>query len=234
MTESSKPRVFLVEDHPLTLFGLQRYLEDRFEVVGSATEAPAAIEMILERRPDLVLLDVHFPGGGGPAVIEAVKKDDEVKFLAFTVSTSAEDVVRLFKAGVDGYVVKTTDGVALEEQIKLALGGRPVSRYVAGHLLSIDEVASTQSEIERLTPKSGRCHFDRAGLPLPGGGRGVGDEPEDPGDPHETRLREAGRRQSTRDDPDRFRDRVSPTRRLRLNRIGVDPDRPERSRQTLS
>ena len=155
MNEPPRSRVFLVEDHPLTLFGLQRYLEDRFEVVGSASEASAAIEMILERRPDLVLLDVHFPGGGGAAVIEAVKKtDEEVKFLAFTVSTSAEDVVRLFKAGVDGYVVKTTDGVALEEQIQLALdGGRPVSRYVAGHLLSIDEVASTQSEIESLTPK---------------------------------------------------------------------------------
>jgi DNA-binding NarL/FixJ family response regulator len=155
MNEQLRGRVFLVEDHPLTLFGLQRYLEDRFEVVGSASEASAAIELILERRPDLVLLDVHFPGGGGAAVIEAVKKtNQEIKFLAFTVSTSAEDVVRLFKAGVDGYVVKTTDGVALEEQIQLALdGGRPVSRYVAGHLLTIDEVASTQSEIESLTPK---------------------------------------------------------------------------------
>jgi DNA-binding NarL/FixJ family response regulator len=150
-----RARIFLVEDHPLTLFGLQRYLEDHYDVVGSATEAAAAIEMILERRPDLVLLDVHFPGGGGAAVIEAVKEwDDQVKFLAFTVSTSAEDVVRLFKAGVDGYVVKTTDGAALEEQIQLALeGGRPVSRYVAGHLLSIDEVVSTQSEMESLTRK---------------------------------------------------------------------------------
>ncbi|MCI0424257.1 MAG: response regulator transcription factor, partial [Actinobacteria bacterium] len=121
MKEPSKPRVFLVEDHPLTLFGLQRYLEDRFDVVGSAIEAASAIEMILERRPDLVLLDVHFPGGGGAAVIEAVKrKDQEIKFLAFTVSTSADDVVRLFKAGVDGYVVKTTDGSALAEQILLA------------------------------------------------------------------------------------------------------------------
>jgi DNA-binding NarL/FixJ family response regulator len=155
MSGAAKPTVFLVEDHPLTLFGLQRYLEGRFDVVGSATEAPAAIDMILERRPDLVLLDVHFPGGGGAAVIEAVKrKDPGIRFLAFTVSTSAEDVVRLFKAGVDGYVVKTTDGHALEEQIELALaGGRPVSRYVAGHLLTIDDMASTQNEIESLSPK---------------------------------------------------------------------------------
>jgi len=152
---SDRPTVFLVEDHPLTLFGLQKHLEERFELVGAASEASAAIEMILEREPQLVLLDVHFPGGGGAAVIEAVRpKAPEIKFLAFTVSTSAEDVVRLFKAGVDGYVVKTTEGYELEEQIEFALaGGRPVSRFVAGHLLKIDDVVSTNSELEDLTAR---------------------------------------------------------------------------------
>ena len=129
MTESSRPKVFLVEDHPLTLFGLQRYLGERYELIGSASEASIAIQMILERRPDLVLLDVQFPGGGGAAVIEAVKpRAPDVKFLAFTVSTSAEDVVRLFKAGVDGYVVKTTEGFELEEQIEEASPGGGRSR----------------------------------------------------------------------------------------------------------
>ena len=152
---SERPTIFLVEDHPLTLLGLQKHLEERYELVGAASEAAAAIEMITERQPDLVLLDVHFPGGGGAAVIEATKtKAPETKFLAFTVSTSADDVIRLFKAGVDGYVVKTTEGFELEEQIDLALaGGRPVSRYVAGHLLKIDDVASTQSELDDLTPR---------------------------------------------------------------------------------
>lgn len=152
---SDRPTVFLVEDHPLTLLGLQKHLEERFDLVGAASEASAAIEMIRERKPQLVLLDVHFPGGGGAAVIEAVKPDaPEIKFLAFTVSTSAEDVVRLFKAGVDGYVVKTTEGFELDEQIELALaGGRPVSRFVAGHLLKIDDVAATESELEDLTPR---------------------------------------------------------------------------------
>ena len=150
-----KPTLFLVEDHPLTLFGLQKHLEDRYDLVGSASDAVAAIEMILDRRPQIVLLDVHFPGGGGAAVVEAVKPQaPEVKFLAFTVSTSAEDVVRLFKAGVDGYVVKTTEGFELDEQIDLALaGGRPVSRFVAGHLLRIDDVAAGNSELEDLTPR---------------------------------------------------------------------------------
>jgi len=155
MSVTTRPKVFLVEDHPLTLFGLEKLLEERYVLAGSASEAGAAIELILERNPDIVLLDVQFPGGGGAAVIEAVKpKAPGIKFLAFTVSTSAEDVVRLFKAGVDGYVVKTTEGFELEEQIdKTLAGGRPVSRYVAGHLLKIDEVASSQSELESLTPR---------------------------------------------------------------------------------
>jgi len=155
MKGAPRPKVFLVEDHPLTMFGLQKYLEDRYDLSGSASEAAAAIQLILERLPDLVLLDVKFPGGGGAAVIEAVKPQaPDIKFLAFTVSTSAEDVVRLFKAGVDGYVVKTTEGFELEEQIdKVLAGGRPVSRYVAGHLLRIDEVLGAQSELESLTPR---------------------------------------------------------------------------------
>lgn len=155
MSDASRPKVFLVEDHPLTLFGLQKFLEERYTLAGSASEASAAVDLILERQPDLVLLDVQFPGGGGAAVIDAVKpKAPHIKFLAFTVSTSAEDVVRLFKAGVDGYVVKTTEGFELESQINTALaGGRPVSRYVAGHLLKIDEVAGTQTELENLTPR---------------------------------------------------------------------------------
>ncbi|MCH8972419.1 MAG: response regulator transcription factor, partial [Acidobacteria bacterium] len=118
MSEPDRARVFLVEDHPLMLFGIEKYLEDRYELVGSASEVKPAVDLVLERRPDLVLLDVRIPGGGGAAVIEAVKKQvSDIKFLAFTVSTNAEDVKRLFEAGVDGYVVKTTEGFQLAEQI---------------------------------------------------------------------------------------------------------------------
>jgi DNA-binding NarL/FixJ family response regulator len=155
MNNVDRPRVFVVEDHPLMVFGLVNYLGDRFDVVGSASEAHSAIEMILERRPDLVLLDVNFPGGGGAAVVGPVRKAaPEVKFLAFTVSTSAADVVRMFRAGVDGYVVKNTEGFELLDQIDQTLaGGKPVSRHVAGHILKIDEVAATNTGLETLTPK---------------------------------------------------------------------------------
>ena len=155
MSEPDRARVFLVEDHPLMLFGIEKYLEDRYELVGSASEVKPAVDLVLERRPDLVLLDVRIPGGGGAAVIEAVKKQvSDIKFLAFTVSTNAEDVKRLFEAGVDGYVVKTTEGFQLAEQIDQVLaGGRPVSRYVANYLLQIDDIAAANSELESLTPK---------------------------------------------------------------------------------
>ena len=155
MSDDARPRIFLVEDHPLMLYGIQKYLEDRYDLVGSATEVQPAIELITERSPDLVLLDVRIPGGGGAAVVKAVKKrQPEIKFLAFTVSTKREDVVRLFDAGVDGYVVKKTDGFELEEQIDSALaGGRPVSRYVANYLLQIDDAAAASSELETLTDK---------------------------------------------------------------------------------
>ena len=155
MSEPDRARVFLVEDHPLMLFGIEKYLEDRYDLVGSASEVKPAVDLVLERRPDLVLLDVQIPGGGGAAVIEAVKKQvSDIKFLAFTVSTNAEDVKRLFEAGVDGYVVKTTEGFQLGEQIDQVLsGGRPVSRYVANYLLEIDDIAAANSELESLTPK---------------------------------------------------------------------------------
>ncbi len=132
-----RPRVFVVEDHPMMLFGLQRYLEDRYEVVGSASEVQPAIDLILERQPDLVLLDVRIPGGGGALVAESVRKaNPDIKLLAFTVSTNANDVRRMLEAGVDGYVVKKTEGFELMDQIDLALaGGRPMSRYVANYSL---------------------------------------------------------------------------------------------------
>jgi DNA-binding NarL/FixJ family response regulator len=104
---SSKPRVFLVDDHHLVLSGVRAELGDSVEVVGEASEVEAAIEMIGERLPDVVLLDVHMPGGGGRAVIEAVgATHPQVKFLALSVSDAAEDVIGVIRAGARGYSYK--------------------------------------------------------------------------------------------------------------------------------
>jgi len=113
-------RVFLVDDHDLFRAGVRAEIGDRVELVGEADSVEAAIELIRERIPDIVLLDVHLPGGGGRAVVAAVKETHpEVRFLALSVSDAPEDVVDVVHAGARGYVTKsiTTDEliVAIEK-----------------------------------------------------------------------------------------------------------------------
>ena len=148
-------RVFLVDDHDVARAGARHYLEDRFDIVGEADNAIDAADMIASRKPDLVLLDVRLPGGGGAYVVEQVRRDDpSVRFLAFTVSAERHDVLRLLQAGVDGYVTKATFGPDLPDLVEAAAAGqRPVSADVAGYLLDIDEDIVEAAGIEKLTPR---------------------------------------------------------------------------------
>lgn len=147
--------IFIVEDHPLVRRGIEATIAREYRLAGSADETGVAVEMIRERRPDLVLLDVKVPGGGGAAVVEAVRRfDTEVRFLVLTVSASREDVLRMFHLGIDGYLVKTADEAFVLDAIRETLAGsRPVSPEVAGYLLDIDRDISEASGIERLTPR---------------------------------------------------------------------------------
>jgi len=151
----SKPRIFVVEDHPVVRRGIESLISTEYQLVGSADDVSASIELIIERKPDLVLLDVHIEGGGGAAVVNGVKAvHPDIKYLVLSVSTSREDVVRMFQAGIDGYLVKTSDEQLLLGAIEQILAGaRPISPEVAGHLLGIDEAIPEASGIERLTPK---------------------------------------------------------------------------------
>jgi len=135
--------------------GIEALVGSRYRLVGSADEVGAAIELITERKPDLVLLDVHIGGGGGAAVVHAVKPvHAEIKFLVLSVSTSRDAVLRMFHAGINGYIVKTSDEESLLGAIQQTLqGGRPISREVAGHLLDIDDEIPVESGIDRLTPR---------------------------------------------------------------------------------
>jgi DNA-binding NarL/FixJ family response regulator len=130
-------RVFLVDDHDLFRAGVRAEIGSHVDLVGEADEVPAAIEMITERVPEVVLLDVHLPGGGGRAVIEAVlKKDPEVKFLAISVSDAPEDVVDVVHAGARGYVTKSIRGPELVAAIeKVASGDAVFSPKLAGFVL---------------------------------------------------------------------------------------------------
>ena len=153
---SSKPRVFLVDDHALVLSGVRAELGDQVEVVGEASEVEAAIEMIGERTPDVVLLDVHMPGGGGRAVIEAVgATHPEVKFLALSVSDAAEDVIAIIRAGARGYVTKTISGPELVDAVQRVAGGDAVfSPRLAGFVLdafAADYRGPVDPELDQLT-----------------------------------------------------------------------------------
>ena len=134
---------------------MRALLGDSFDIVGEADNVQSAIELIIDRAPEVVVLDVKLPGGGGAVVIEAVREaNPAVRFMALTVSSSREDVAHMMNAGVDGYITKTTMGNALPDLIiQTDAGLRPVSSDVAGHLLDIDEGISVGSSIARLTPR---------------------------------------------------------------------------------
>jgi DNA-binding NarL/FixJ family response regulator len=137
MSASPKPRVFLVDDHHLFRAGVRTELGDDVEVIGEADEVEAAIELIVERVPDVVLLDVHMPDGGGQAVLDAVKPDHpEIRFLALSVSDAPEDVIAVIRAGARGYVTKTISGSELIAAIRRVADGDAVfSPRLAGFVL---------------------------------------------------------------------------------------------------
>jgi RNA polymerase sigma factor (sigma-70 family) len=143
---ATRPRVFLVDDHELFRAGVRAELGDAVELVGEADEVGAAIEMINERQPDVVLLDVHMPDGGGQAVVTAVKPEHpEVRFLALSVSDAPEDVIAVIRAGARGYVTKTISGPELIDAVVRVAGGDAVfSPRLAGFVL--DAFASAPQE----------------------------------------------------------------------------------------
>ena len=153
-------RVFLVDDHRLFLSGVRTELGHGFEVVGEAADVDAAATGILAADPDVVLLDVHMPGGGGLAVLEAVHRcDPDVKFLALSVSDAAEDVIALIRAGARGYLTKTVGPEELADGIRRVHEGDAVfSPRLAGFVLDAfagDVPAPSDPELDQLTPREG-------------------------------------------------------------------------------
>lgn len=148
-------RIYLVDDHDVVRAGMKAVLDDTFDIVGEAGDIDAAVAGILETNPEMVVLDVKLPSGSGADVIERVRRSlPEVKFMALTVSSSRDDVVKMMQAGVDGYVTKTTLADQLPDLIDRTLDGqRPVTADVAAFMLDIDEDIDATSTIERLTPR---------------------------------------------------------------------------------
>jgi DNA-binding NarL/FixJ family response regulator len=151
-------RVFLVDDHQLFLAGVRSELGDDFDVVGAASDVDAAIEMIRERTPDVVLVDVHMPNGGGPRVIhDVLATKPDTRFLALSVSDAPDDVIAAIRAGARGYVTKTiATGDLVDAIARVAEGDAVFSPRLAGFVLDAFAAAphpGGDPDLDVLTPR---------------------------------------------------------------------------------
>lgn len=139
MTVPAEPRlrVFVVDDHHLFRAGVRAEIGESVELIGDASEVEAAVELIGERGPDVVLVDVHMPGGGGASVIRRVLRDHpDVRFLAVSVSDAPGDVIDAIRAGARGYVTKSISGPELVDAIaRVGAGDAVFSPMLAGIVL---------------------------------------------------------------------------------------------------
>ena len=153
-------RVVLVDDHEIFRAGLRAGLDPSIRVVGEAGSVEEAIPLIRAEDPDVVLLDVHLPDGGGQAVIPAVHAERPgVKFLALSVSDHAEDVVAVIRAGARGYVTKSISPADLSDAIRrVAAGDAIFSPWLAGVVLDAfagrdPEPGGADPELDLLTAR---------------------------------------------------------------------------------
>jgi DNA-binding NarL/FixJ family response regulator len=153
------PRVVIVDDHDLFRAGVRASLGARVEVVADSRDVESAVRAIEELSPDVVLLDVHMPGGGGAEVIRRVAASrPAVRFLALSVSDAAEDVIALIRAGARGYVTKTISGPELTDAVcRVREGDAVFSPRLAGFVLDAfaGEIPAAQvdPELDLLTPR---------------------------------------------------------------------------------
>ncbi|MGC1214066.1 MAG: response regulator transcription factor, partial [Micromonospora sp.] len=159
-------RVFLVDDHAMFRAGVRAELGGHVEVVGEASTVAEAVSRIAATQPDVVLLDVHMPDGGGRAVLDAMRRTHpQVRFLALSVSDAAEDVIGLIRAGARGYVTKTISPDELTDAIRRVADGDAVfSPRLAGFVLDafaarpdtpvadpeLDQLTNREREVLRL------------------------------------------------------------------------------------
>ena len=151
-------RVLIVDDHRLFRSGVRAELGDSIQVVGEAEDVETAVKAIAELSPDVVLLDVHMPGGGGQEVLRRVLgAGSQVRFLALSVSDAAEDVIGVIRGGARGYVTKNISGKELTDAIRRVADGDAVfSPRLAGFVLDAfasSEAPSIDPELDSLTQR---------------------------------------------------------------------------------
>ena len=152
-------RVVIVDDHAMFRSGVRSELGKAVDVVAEAEDVDTAVAAVITHRPDVVLLDVHLPGGGGAEVMRRTgSKAPDTRFLAVSVSDAAEDVIGTIRAGARGYVTKTITGPELVDAIaRVAAGDAVFSPRLAGFVLDAFagtiEVAAVDEDLDRLTER---------------------------------------------------------------------------------
>jgi DNA-binding NarL/FixJ family response regulator len=155
-------RVLIVDDHELFRAGVRGQLEPAVDVVGEASGVAEAVRLIAETTPDVVLLDVHMPDGGGVEVLnQAAQMDTPPRFLALSASDAAEDVIAVIRAGARGYVTKSISAAELQEAIERVREGDAVfSPRLAGFVLDAfagsapgPAVEGGDADVDQLTPR---------------------------------------------------------------------------------
>jgi DNA-binding NarL/FixJ family response regulator len=156
---TQRTRVVVVDDHAMFRSGVKTEIGQRVAVVGEAADVDSAVAVIAETHPDVVLLDVHLPGGGGVEVLRRVHLvDADQKFLALSVSDAAEDVIGVIRGGARGYVTKSINGEELIDAIRRVSEGDAVfSPRLAGFVLdafsgAID-LATIDEDLDRLSQR---------------------------------------------------------------------------------
>jgi len=157
--------VVIVDDHAMFRTGVRAELGTTVEVVAEAADVDQAVAAVIEHHPEVVLLDVHLPGGGGAEVMRrcalsqrSATSESPTRFLALSVSDAAEDVIGTIRAGARGYVTKTITGPELVVAIeRVASGDAVFSPRLAGFVLDAFagtiEVAAVDEDLDRLTER---------------------------------------------------------------------------------
>ncbi|CAN5347851.1 response regulator transcription factor [soil metagenome] len=155
--------VLIVDDHSIFRSGLRADLDASIEVLGEAADVDTAVTAIASLMPAVVLLDVHLPGGAGGGGAEVLRRSsallDRVRFLALSVSDSAEDVVGVIRAGARGYITKGSSGAEVSAAVAAVAGGDAVfSPRLAGFVLDAfgavaGEQAASDDELDRLSAR---------------------------------------------------------------------------------
>ena len=151
----NEPSVLIVDDHALFRAGVRTELEGLVRVVADAATVAEAVRAIAEHDPDVVLLDVHMPDGGGAEVIR--RAGGRATYLALSVSDAPEDVIAIIRAGARGYVTKTISGPELADAVRRVHEGDAVfSPRLAGFVLDAfagEAPAAPSAELDALTPR---------------------------------------------------------------------------------